>query len=244
MDSDLFLYIGIGFLAQIVDGAIGMAFGVISTSVLLATGTAPAAASAAVHFAKVFTGLVSGVSHLVYRNVDARLCWRIALWGIPGATLGAALVSVANTAILRPVIAAYLLVIGLFLISRFFFHHARPRANLNHVSAAGFFGGLIDALGGGWGPIVTSTLLSIGHPPRFVIGTVNLAEVLVSVASSMVFATMIGLGQWRVALGLIIGGAVAAPFAASLTRRIPGRVLLLLVGALVFGLGVRILFYT
>lgn len=240
MLDDIWIYVLIGFAAQLVDGSIGMAYGVVSMSVLLAAGVAPAPASAAVHVAKVFTGAASGVSHLWLGNVEWGLCRRLLIPGCIGGAAGASLVSYAPSQIVKPVVALYLIVMGVVLLAKAI--RLRPRAPAaSHVGALGFVGGLLDSLGGGWGPIVTSTLISRGHEPRRAIGSVNLAEVFVALTQSAVFGALLGLAYLDIVFGLIVGGVIAAPAAALLTRHLPARLLILLVGAAVAGISLRTL---
>lgn len=235
MLEDIFLFVAIGFAAQIIDGAIGMAFGVISTTSLLAMGVPPATASATVHLAEVFTTAASGLSHLHHRNVDWRLVGRLAPAGVLGGALGAYVLSNVDADFIRPVISVYLVAIGIYLIFKTF----RPRWPRDVRDAAvppiGLAGGFLDALGGGgWGPIVTSTLIGRGHVPRTVIGSTNLTEFLVTVMVSATFIVTLGWAELtRTALGLIVGGILAAPLAGFLVKRIPARPLMFAVGVLV-----------
>ena len=170
-------FIGVGFAAQVVDGALGMAFGVISNTLLISLGVAPAAASAGVHTVETFTTCVSGISHIAHRNVDWKLLARLALPGIVGAALGAYVLTQIDAATAKPIVLAYLTAIGLFLVwrgVRYPPHHKPPRI----IAPLGLAGGFLDAAGGGgWGPVVTGNLLAQGAEPRKTIGTVNTSEV-------------------------------------------------------------------
>ena len=234
MDAPFLFFVVVGFVAQMVDGALGMAYGVISNTLLLAMGLPPAVASASVHAAEVVTTGVSGVTHHAFGNVDRGLLKRLAIPGVVGAALGAhALVSVPGDAV-KPYIALYLLSMGVLILWKTLRGQPAERRDVRHVSILGLAGGFCDAVGGGgWGPVVTSTLVARGHNPRMTIGSVNLAEFFVTVAASVVFILTIGLSNWSTVLALIAGGVLAAPLAAYTTRLIPARALMGLVGALI-----------
>jgi hypothetical protein len=224
----------VGLLAQTVDGALGMAYGITSTSFLLATGASPAVASASVHIAEVFTTGVSGISHIKFGNVDRRLFLRLLLPGMVGAVSGAWVVSTVDAAVIKPIVSAYLLLMGLYVVSKIFqkirTRHEAPR----HVAKLGLLGGFVDAVGGGgWGPVVTTTLVGTGHNPRMTIGSVNLAEFFLTFVSAGVFAMLVEESPWVTVAGLVIGGLFAAPLAAYLTHRLHTRALLALVGTVI-----------
>jgi uncharacterized membrane protein YfcA len=212
-----------------------MAFGVISTSFLLASGIAPAPASAAVRLAKIFVGAASGLAHWRIGNVDRVLCRRLVLPGMVGGAIGAFAVSYAPVDIVKPLMAFYLLAMGLFLVSKGL-RQVTTVANRGPVGPLGFVGGLVDAMGGGWGPVVTSTLLARGHEPRLAIGTTNLAEFFVAMIQSAMFFAILGLVHLNIVAALVIGGVAAAPLAARLTRSLPERALIFAVGFLVSAL--------
>lgn len=241
MSEDIFFYVIVGFLAQMVDGAIGMAYGVVSTTVLLSFGVPPATASACVHTAETFTTGASGLAHWKLGNVDRRLIWRLAVPGVIGGIIGAYVLSNLPGELLRPYISGYLLLIGLFIVYKAVHKkHSFLDEPPNNVAPLGFVGGLVDALGGGgWGPIVTSTLLGQGTTPRYAIGSVNMAEFFVTLAISSTFFLTVGLELWPIITGLIIGGLIAAPFAALATKHIPDKVLMILVGSVVMLLSLR-----
>ena len=229
--ADLLPFIMIGFAAQLIDGALGMAFGVISSTLLLSMGVPPAAASAGVHTVESFTTAVSGISHALHRNIDLRLFARIVIPGVIGGVLGAYVLTEIDAEIARPIVLIYLSLIGLFLIWRASGHppHERdPRV----IAPIGFAGGFLDAAGGGgWGPVVTSNLLIQGASPRKVIGTVSAAEFFLTVTISATFIAALGVEAFTTAtVGLLIGGVVAAPLGAFMAKRVPARPLLLLVG--------------
>jgi uncharacterized membrane protein YfcA len=228
--ADLLPFIMIGFAAQLVDGALGMAFGVISSTLLLSLGVHPASASASVHVVECFTTGASGVSHAVFRNIDWRLFGRLVLPGIAGGVLGAYVLVWAGEAA-RPFILAYLSVVGLYLVWRGTGHPPQPRTP-RVVAPLGFAGGFLDAAGGGgWGPVVTSNLLIQGADPRKVIGTVNASEFFLTVTISATFLLSLGIGHFgKEVLGLLIGGLAAAPLGGFVVGRLPPQRLLMMVG--------------
>ncbi|MBI1238738.1 MAG: TSUP family transporter [Alphaproteobacteria bacterium] len=230
------MYAAIGFVAQVIDGALGMGFGVISAAVLGATGVSPATVSASVHAAKSVTTAAAGLSNVFYRNVEWRLFIRLAIAGVIGGIIGAYFLAKADGEMVRPFVAVYLAIMGGLILYRAI-TGVRPQVSVNAVTPIGFAGGTLDAIGGGgWGPITVTTLLGRGGEPRFVIGSVNLAEFFVSIA---VAGTFIGLGavaQTDVIFGLIAGGLIAAPFAGYTVRIAPARPLMGAVGALVISL--------
>ena len=224
-------FIAVGFLAQLVDGALGMAFGVISTTLFVTLGVPPATASAGVHTVECFTTGVSGISHIWHRNVDWKMLARLAAPGVVGAILGAYILTRIDAATVKPFVLAYLACIGLFLIWRGLRYppqHKPPRV----IEPLGLIGGFLDAAGGGgWGPVVTGNLLVQGAEPRLTIGTVNTAEFLVTLSASITFILSLGLQAFSAAtLGLLIGGVASAPIAAAVARRARAKLLLTLVG--------------
>lgn len=224
-------FIAIGFAAQLIDGALGMAYGVISTTLLLAIGLPPKAASAGTHAAETFTTAISGLSHIYHRNVDWRLFAKLAVPGIVGGVAGAYLLSNVDSSAIKPYVQSYLMTIGLWLIWRST-HVIQRSEDPRIVAPLGLFGGFLDATGGGgWGPVVTSNLLLQGASPRMTIGTVNTAEFLLTLAVSITFLIHLGWETFTIATtGLLIGGVLAAPFGALLAKRIASNRLLLLVG--------------
>lgn len=235
--DDFMLFALVGFLAQIVDGALGMAFGVISSSVLIATGVTPAIASASVHAAEIVTTGMSGASHVYYRNVDKVMCLKLAVMGVLGGITGAYLVTNIPAEIVKPMVSVYLCAMALLIIYRMV-KKAGPMALDKGVKPLGFIGGFLDAMGGGgWGPMVVSTLVARGKSPRHVIGSVNLAEFFVTVAISITFIFNLELDYLKTAAGLIAGGALAAPLAGYLSKHLPPHILMGLVGAVVLSLG-------
>lgn len=246
MDTFL-LFLMVGVLAQSIDGALGMAYGVIANTVLLAFGVPPATASASVHVAKIFTGGASAASHIVHQNILWSLFWPLALGGMAGGVIGAYVLTGVDGEAVKPFILAYLLVIGVWVIwraARKVVHRPFP----NRFSGPlGVIGGFLDSIGGGgWGPTVTSTLVGAGTEPRRAIGTVNSAELLVTTAISAAFLIALLTGRWdggalenhaAAVGGLIVGGLIAAPFAGLITKKVPARVLTYGVGGLIIALG-------
>lgn len=231
--NEFYWFIAIGLVAQLVDGALGMAFGLVSSSVLLSMGLPPAAVSASVHAAEVVTTGVSGASHAYFRNIDKRLFWQLTLSGAAGGIIGAYALTRLPGEALRPFVYAYLLVLALLILLRAA-GRLLPKREIRRVPVLGFFAGLLDASGGGgWGPLATSTLLASGGQARTTIGTVNAAEFVITLAVSSTFLLTIGLQHLEIVLGLLVGGALAAPLAAWLVRHVRERVVLVAVGLLV-----------
>ena len=229
--SSLLPFVAVGFAAQLVDGALGMAFGVISNTLLLSMGVPPAAASAGVHAVETFTTAASGISHVLHRNVNWRLFARIMIPGVFGGALGAYVLSNIHAEDAKPFILAYLTAIGFYLLWRATHPAPHPREP-RIVEPLGLVGGFLDAAGGGgWGPVVTSNLLVQGSAPRTTIGTVNTAEFFLTATISATFISQLGLAAFTVAtVGLLIGGVFAAPLGAVLAKRIAPNRLMLLVG--------------
>lgn len=234
IDKQFLTFCLVGFIAQVIDGALGMAYGVSSTTFLLHFGVPPAVASASVHTAEVFTTGVSGLSHLYMKNVDKKLFIRLAIPGMLGAALGAFLLSkVLDGDIVKPFIAAYLLVLGIIIIIKSF-KEPLFKDDIKRVEPLGFIGALLDSIGGGgWGPVVTSNIIHRGKTPKLTIGTVNTAEFFVTFVSTGVFLFFMGLQGWKTILGLIVGGVVAAPIGAYLVRFIKPKTLMFMVGLVI-----------
>ena len=227
----------IGFLAQLVDGALGMAFGVISTTAMLSMGLPPAQASAIVHTAEIFTTGASAASHIHNRNVDWRLVTRLGIAGVAGAVLGAWVLSNLDASIVRPYIAAYLLLVGIFILLKAWKLAPLRDAPAPWVGPIGFVAGFLDASGGGgWGPVATSSLVGSGHAPRMVVGSVNATEFFVTIAAATTFFVELGASPWRELLALVVGGMLAAPLGGFVVKHISPRVLMVLVGCLIIAL--------
>ncbi len=230
-DPALLLFIAVGFIAQLIDGALGMAFGVIANTLLISFGVPPASASATVHLIKNFTGGVAGLSHVLHKNVDWKLFWRLVIPGVAGGVLGAYVLTNIDPAIAKPLVLAYLAAIGVYLLTRALRTHYIERKP-KYVEPIGAAGGFLDAIGGGgWGPVVTSNLLVQGAKPRLVIGTVNTAEFILALAISGAFLLTLGFEAFgTAALGLLIGGVAAAPLGGYIAKRVSARLLLIMVG--------------
>jgi len=247
MDLNILLYVLVGFIAQMIDGALGMAYGVSSNTFLLSLGIPPAAASASVHMAEVVTTGISGFSHWRLGNVDWKLVRRLLLPGIVGGVVGAYLLTSIDGNIIKPYIAAYLLVMGGVIIYKAFTMKPRNKPDEYHgpsVSWLGLLGGFCDAIGGGgWGPVVTSTLVAGGKYARTTIGSVNFSEFFITLFESITFVLALSFGQyWKIILGLLIGGAIAAPLAALLSQKLPIKILMIIVGILIILLSIRTLY--
>ena len=244
LTPDFFLYVLGGFLAQMVDGALGMAYGLTSTTFLLSFGISPAAASASVHTSEIFTSGASGLMHLKLKNVNKKLFQTLLIPGVIGAILGAYVLSSleAYNYILKPAVAIYTLILGCLIIKRAFIPKTH-KVKSSRIAPLAIFGGFVDSVGGGgWGPVVSSSLIVGGHAPRFAIGSVNLAEFFIALASSITFFTMIGIDYWKIIAGLVIGGVIAAPIAANLSKNLPVKTLMIMVGFLVVLVSLRILY--
>ena len=230
--SALLPFIIVGFAAQAVDGALGMAFGVITNTFLVGVlGIAPARASAKVHLVECVTTAVSAASHLLHGNIDRRLFLRLLIPGMIGGVTGAYLLSNIDASIVKPFVLGYLVLIGLYLLARGILYppkHQKPKV----VEPLGLLGGFLDAAGGGgWGPVVTSNLLVQGVEPRKVIGTVNSVEFFLTLTISATFIANLGFQDFAgPVVGLLIGGVLAAPFGAYMAKRIPTKPMLIMVG--------------
>lgn len=243
VDREFLLFVLGGFIAQMVDGALGMAYGVSATTFLLSFGIPPAAASASVHASEIFTTGASGLMHLKFKNVNTKLFRHLLLPGIAGAILGAYILSSLEqyADYIKPVVSVYTLILGVIIIVKAI-RKAKKRSKVKRVGWLAGAGAFLDSIGGGgWGPIVASTLIARGRSWKYTIGSVNLAEFFVTFASSITFFILIGLDYWYVILGLVIGGMIAAPIAAYLTSKIPVKAGLILVGTVVIIVSLRIL---
>lgn len=242
--EELLPYVLIGFAAQLVDGALGMAYGVTASSLLLGSGVPPAVASATVHAAECFTTGVSAASHRAFGNIDRDQFRRLLLPGVLGAALGAYLLSSLPGDALKPWIAAYLMLMGVVIVAKALREFPSRRVT-SHLAPLGFFGALVDAIGGGgWGPIVASNLLARGNGFRLTVGTVNAVEFFVTLTASVVFLLTLGLANWTLIAGLAIGGVLAAPFGAYLVSRVRPKPFQVAVGVLVIAISLRTLWQT
>lgn len=231
--GEILPFILIGFGAQMIDGALGMAYGVISSTLLLALGVPPSRASASVHAAETFTTGVSAISHIIHRNVDWRLFARLIIPGVIGGVTGAYLLVNVDGAVIKPFVQCYLTAIGVYLVWRGF-HYPPQARDPKWVGPLGLVGGFMDATGGGgWGPVVTSNLLIQGSSPRHTIGTVNTVEFILTLSISITFLLHLGWATFTTyTVGLLIGGVVAAPFGAMLARHVAPRTLFIAVGTI------------
>jgi uncharacterized protein len=233
-----------GFVAQLVDGALGMGYGVTSATILLSAGVSPAAMSGSIHTAEMFASGASGYSHYKFGNVNRKLFKALLIPGVLGAIAGAImLVFIGDKygSIIRPCIAGYTLILGVkFIINAF--REIKPQKKFKHYRLLAAIGGFFDSFGGGgWGPIVTSTLVNNGRSHKYVVGSVSLTEFFVTLSSAFTFFTLIGVSHWQTILALVIGGLIAAPIAAKLAGKLPRRTSFMLLGALVIFWSVRIL---
>jgi uncharacterized membrane protein YfcA len=246
MGEGILVFIAVGFIAQMIDGALGMAYGVSSNTFLLSIGIPPAIASASVHSAEVFTTLVSGLSHFSLGNVDRKLFLRLLIPGVLGGILGAYVLTLDKEgSIIKPFVSAYLLVMGCLILWRAVrkvHEYKQPR----FLIPLGAIGGFFDAIGGGgWGPIVTTTLVAQGHNPKQSIGSVNATEFFVTFAEAATFIISIPAlisQHWQIIVGLLIGGVIAAPLAAYACKKLPTRVLMALVGVIIITLSIRTIY--
>nr|WP_295873128.1 sulfite exporter TauE/SafE family protein [uncultured Chitinophaga sp.] len=240
--TEILFYIAAGLCAQLVDGALGMAYGATSSSLLLGMGVSPAVSSASVHVAEVFTTGASGFSHFKLGNVNRKLFLCLLIPGMTGAITGAYLLADRiNGDLIKPYISVYLLILGIIVIRKAFRRHQR-KAKTKRLAPLAFAGGFMDAIGGGgWGPIVTATLLSKGRAVHYTIGSVNAAEFFISLSSAITFLLFTGISSWQVIIGLVTGGVIASPFAALLVRKIKRKPLMILVGTLIILLSLRTL---
>lgn len=236
---DFALFVLAGFIAQMVDGALGMAYGASCSSILMAFGVSPAAASASVHTAEVFTTGASGLSHLRFGNVNSKLAKALIIPGVIGAVIGAYILSSIDGKVIAPYISLYLVFLGGRILLKAF-NINKKKSKVKNIAPLALFGGFIDSIGGGgWGPIVTSTLLGKGRNPRYTIGSVNMAEFFVALASAGIFTFMLGFQNWVVMLALVIGGVIASPFGAILASKFKPKTLMIVVGLVVIGLSIR-----
>ena len=244
LDADFLYFMLGGFIAQMIDGALGMAYGVSATTFLLSFGVSPAVASMSVHASEIFTSGVSGLMHLKFGNVNSKLFKVIVLPGVIGSILGAYILTEFESynTYIKPVVGTYTLILGIIIIVKVVRKHQKKK-KLKHVGWLATAGGFLDAIGGGgWGPVVSSTLIASGKTPRLVIGSVNLAEFFVSLASSFTFFTLIGGSGWQTILGLILGGVCAAPIAAHLSKKLNVKAMMIFVGIVVIIVSLRIIY--
>jgi uncharacterized membrane protein YfcA len=237
MTVEFFLLLAIGFAAQLIDGALGMAYGVLTNSALLMIGVPPAHASALVHTAEIFTTGASAASHIYHRNVDWRYVMRLGIPGVLGAILGAWILSNVDLVAARRWVYLYLLAMGAYILVKSFRIARQHREPARWLPPVGFVGGFLDASGGGgWGPLVTSTLIGSGHAPRQTVGSVNATEFFVTVAAATTFFVELGASPLQHLVPLVLGGILAAPVGGWAVKHVSSRVLMVAVGCLIVAL--------
>jgi uncharacterized membrane protein YfcA len=241
-NQEFLIFFAIGVFAQLVDGALGMGYGATATSFLLAYGIPPAISSAGVHVAEMFTTGASAISHHRFGNINKKLVKHLLIPGVLGSITGAYLLSdVIDGDVIKPFIAVYMIALAVIIIRKAIQKNVikKKTKRLNILAS---FGGFMDSVGGGgWGPIVTSTLLGRGRNPRYTIGSVNAAEFAISFASGITFMLFGGIHGWQVIIGLILGGVIAAPIAAVLVNKIKRKPMMILVGVLIIILSLKTL---
>ena len=252
LNSDFLYFMLGGFIAQMIDGALGMAYGVSATTFLLSFGISPAVASMSVHTSEIFTSGVSGLMHLKFGNVNNKLFKNIVIPGVIGSIIGAGILSYLEfnnikggediaSKYIKPVVSVYTFILGSLIIYKVI-RKRQERQKVKRVGWLATLGGFLDAIGGGgWGPVVSSTLISRGKNPRTVIGSVNLAEFFVSLASSFTFLILLKGSGWQTIVGLILGGVCASPIAAMLSKKLNVKAMMLLVGIIVIIVSLRII---
>ncbi len=239
MAAEFVLLLAIGFVAQLVDGTLGMAYGVLTNAALLTMGLPPAQASALVHTAEVFTTGASAASHLYHRNVDWRMVARLGVTGVLGAILGAWLLSNIEIGAARRIVYAYLLLMGLYILWQSARIALTPRTPARWVAPLGLLAGFLDASGGGgWGPVTTSTLIGSGHAPRQTVGSVNTTEFFVTVAAAATFFAELGASPLQHLIPLVLGGVLGAPIGGWAVKHVSARALMIAVGVLIVTLSV------
>jgi siroheme synthase-like protein len=245
VNQQFLLFMLAGFLAQLVDGLLGMGYGVTSATCLISMGVNPVSVSAAIHTSEIFSSGVSGFSHYRFGNVNRKLFKHLVIPGVVGAILGAAgLVLLGEHAgnWLMPIIAVYAMFLGFKIFTRAFRNGGLNNQKIKNVGWLAWAGGFLDSFGGGgWGPIVTSTLISKGKSPRFTIGTVSLTEFFVTMASAATFFFTAGIGHWPVVIGLLFGGSIAAPISAKLAGKLPAKTMMIGVGVIVMIWSIRLI---
>jgi uncharacterized membrane protein YfcA len=232
-----YTFVAVGFIAQMIDGMLGMGYGIVSAISLMTLGLNPASVSASIHTAEMFASGASGYNHYRFGNVNKKLFRVLVLPGVAGSIAGALLLArlgEKHVAYLKPVLALYLLILGVRIISKAIKKQTQQRKKVKNAGWLASAGGFLDSFGGGgWGPLVTSTLIANGRTPNYVIGTVSLVEFFVTFASAVTFFSVLGFKHWQIVLGLIVGGVAAAPLAARLAGRLPTRWMFIGVGAMV-----------
>lgn len=243
LNFDLAIYILIGLFAQMVDGTLGMGYGATSTSFLLSFGVPPAVSSMGVHVAEMFTTGASAISHYKFKNINKKLVLNLLIPGVIGSVAGAYLLAdVIDGKTIKPFVAAYMIILAIIIVIKGLRKNLQKKKT-KQLGLLAIFGGFMDAIGGGgWGPIVTSTLMGQGRDPRYTIGSVNTAEFAISFASGITFLLFDGINGWQVIAGLLIGGLAAAPVSAYLVNKIPRKQVTVMVGILLIFLSLRTLY--
>lgn len=232
--TEFMALLAIGFFAQLIDGALGMAYGVLTNTALLTMGLPPAQASALVHTAEIFTTGASAASHVYHRNVDWRIVLRLGIAGVLGAILGAWILSNIDVAAARRFVYLYLLLMGIYILFKSTQIAPARTTPSGWTAPLGFGAGFLDASGGGgWGPMVTSTLIGSGHAPRQTVGSVNSTEFFVTIAASVTFFAELGATHLQHLVPLVLGGVLAAPFGGWAVKHVPARALMIAVGTLI-----------
>lgn len=236
MDGDFIWYVGAGFMAQLIDGAMSMAYGVTASSLLLGLGLPPATVSSTVHAAECFTTGASAMSHRAFGNIDRSLFFKLLIPGIIGAVTGAYILTTIPGDNIKPWIAAYLFIMGIIIVIKALRNNAAKPVT-KYLRPLGFFGAFIDAIGGGgWGPIVATNLLARGNDIRKTVGTVIAVEFFVTLAASLTFLMTIGLKHIDIIIGLGLGGLLAAPLGAWVVKTLPAKPFMIFVGVFVIAL--------
>lgn len=239
-NSDFGFYVLVGLGAQLVDGTLGMAYGVTSTSFLLSLGVPPTVSSTSVHVAEMFTTGASAISHFKFGNINKKLFRNLLIPGVLGSITGAYLLAdFIDGNVIKPYISIYMIILGIIIIRKALQKNI-VKQRTKRLGLLAVFGGFMDSIGGGgWGPIVTSSLLGRGRDPRYTIGSVNAAEFAVSFASGITFLLFEGVNSWQVVLGLIVGGTIASPLGAIFVNKVKRKPMMILVGTLVIIISLR-----
>ncbi len=242
LTSDFLIFLVIGIFAQLVDGTLGMGYGATSTSFLLSFGVPPAISSTAVHVSEMFTTGASAISHHKFGNINRKLAKMLIIPGVIGSIIGAYLLSdIIDGNAIKPFIAIYMIALAIVILVKAL-RKKRPKKPTKQLGLLAIFGGFMDSVGGGgWGPIVTSTLIGRGRDPRYTIGSVNAAEFAISFASGITFLLFQGINGWQVIAGLILGGVIAAPLGAYFVNKIPRKPAMVVVSLMIIFLSIRTL---
>lgn len=241
-DRQFVFFILAGFLAQMVDGVLSMGYGVTSATCLISFGVNPVAMSAAIHTSEIFTSGISGYSHFKFGNVNKKLFKHLVIPGVIGAILGALLLVYLGEKEgkwLMPIVALYAAFLGIKILIKVF-RKQTPIKKVKRIGWLAWIGGFLDSFGGGgWGPIVTSTLIAKGKCPKYTVGSVSLTEFFITLASAFTFFVSVGVSHWNIVLGLLIGGTIAAPIAARLAGKLPRKTMMIALGIMVLIWSIR-----